>query len=95
MVTDQQIRRLLKLSKTEKTQEIAASKAGMNVKAARKYLRAGQLPSELKPERHWRMRKEYFSAAPAALLLRAESRLQALSELQPLCSPDARVLLGA
>ena len=60
MVTDQQIRRLYKLSKTEKTEEIAASKAGMDVKTARKYLRARQLPSELKAERHWRTRKDYF-----------------------------------
>ena len=34
MVTDQQIRRLYKLSNTEETQEIAASKAGMDVKTA-------------------------------------------------------------
>ena len=60
MVTEQQIRRLLKLSNTEKTQEIAASKAGMDVKTARKYLRARRLPSELKPERHWRTRKDNF-----------------------------------
>src|ERR1700709_2388369 len=40
MVTEQQIRRLYKLSKTEKTEEIAAAKAGMDVKTARKYLRA-------------------------------------------------------
>jgi hypothetical protein len=40
MVTDQQIRRLYKLSKTEKTEEIAAAKAGMDVKTARMYLRA-------------------------------------------------------
>jgi hypothetical protein len=40
MVTDQQVRRLFRLSNTEKTQEIAASKAGMDVKTARKYLRA-------------------------------------------------------
>lgn len=40
MVTDQQIRRLYKLSNTEDTQEIAASKAGMDVKTARKYLLA-------------------------------------------------------
>jgi hypothetical protein len=60
MVTDQQIRRLFKLSNTEKTQEIAASKAGMDVKTARKYLRGRRLPSELKPERHWRTRKDDF-----------------------------------
>jgi hypothetical protein len=60
MVTDQQIRRLLRLSNTEKTQEIAASKAGMDVKTARKYLRARALPSELKADRHWRTHKDEF-----------------------------------
>ena len=48
MVTDQQVRRLIRLSNTEKTQEIAAWKAGMDVKTARKYLRARVLPSERK-----------------------------------------------
>ena len=61
MVTDQQIRRLFKLSNTEKTQEIAASKAGMDVKTARKYLRVRRLPSEMKAERHWRTRKDSFA----------------------------------
>jgi hypothetical protein len=60
MVTDQQIRRLFKLSNTEKTQELAASKAGLDVKTARKYLRARRLPSEMKTERHWRTRKDWF-----------------------------------
>jgi hypothetical protein len=61
MVTDQQVRRLFRLSNTEKTQEIAASKAGMDVKTARKYLRTKVLPSERKAERHWRTRKDEFS----------------------------------
>jgi hypothetical protein len=60
MVTDQQIRRLYKLSNTEETQEVAASKAGMSVRTARKYLRVRRLPSEMKKERHWRTRKDYF-----------------------------------
>jgi len=60
MVTDQQVRRLFKLSNTEKTQEIAAAKAGMDVKTARKYLRARRLPSEVKVDRHWRTRKDDF-----------------------------------
>jgi hypothetical protein len=60
MVTDQQIRRLYKLSNTEETQEIAASKAGMDVKTARKYLRARRLPSEMRTERHWRTRTDLF-----------------------------------
>jgi hypothetical protein len=60
MVTDQQIRRLYKLLNTEKTQEIAAAKAGMDVKTARKYARVKRLPSELKKARHWRTRPDWF-----------------------------------
>jgi hypothetical protein len=61
MVTDQQIRRLYKLSNIEDRQEIAASKAGMDVKTARKYLRARRLPSEMKADRHWRTRQDGFA----------------------------------
>jgi len=46
MITDQQIRRLRMLIKTEKTKEIAASKAGMDRKTARKYLKNGKMPNE-------------------------------------------------
>ncbi len=60
MVTDAQIRRLKRLSKTEKTQEPAAAKAGMDVKTARKYLADARLPSERKPERDWRTRADAF-----------------------------------
>jgi hypothetical protein len=49
------------LSNTEETQEIAASKAGMDVKTARKYLRARRLPGEMKAERHWRTRQDGFA----------------------------------
>src|SRR5215469_17987007 len=61
MVTDHQVRRLRKLSNTEKNQEIAASKAGMDAKTARKYLTANRLPSELGKERHWRTREDPFN----------------------------------
>ena len=47
MVTDKQVRRLFALIKTEESQEIAASKAGMDPKTGRKYRRLGRLPSEL------------------------------------------------
>jgi hypothetical protein len=60
MVTDAQVRRLKRLSKTEKTQELAAAKAGMDVKTARKYLDDGRLPSERKLERTWRTRSDPF-----------------------------------
>ena len=61
MVTDHQVRRLKKLSNIEKNQEIAASKAGMDPKTARRYLAANRLPSELVKERHWRTREDPFT----------------------------------
>src|ERR1019366_7387503 len=54
MVTDEQVRRLRKLSNTEKNQEIAASKAGMDPTTARRYLGPERLPSELKKGGGWR-----------------------------------------
>ena len=61
MVTDQQVRRLFKLMQTEKTQAMAAVKSGMDEKTARKYVKAGMLPSELKKERTWRTRPDPFT----------------------------------
>src|SRR5437773_10182828 len=60
MVTDEQVRRLRKLSNTEKNQEIAASKAGMDPTTARRYLGLKRLPTELKKERQWRTREDPF-----------------------------------
>src|ERR1044071_2583238 len=60
MVTDEQVRRLRKLSYTERNQEIAASKAGMDPTTARRYLGLERLPSELKKERSWRTREDPF-----------------------------------
>jgi hypothetical protein len=61
MVTDSQVRRLKRLSKTEGNQELAAAKAGMDAKTARKYLRDGRLPSERKKDRTWRTRPDAFT----------------------------------
>lgn len=52
---------------TEKTQQIAALKAGMDVKTARKYLRTKRLPSERKKERHWRTRLDWFEPVWAGI----------------------------
>lgn len=52
MVTDQQVRRLLKLVQTEKNFGIAALRSGMDEKTARKHRRLGKLVILLtKPER--------------------------------------------
>ena len=62
MVTNQQVRRLFKLMQTEAIGYIAAAKAGMDEKTARKYVKAGKLPSELKIEHAWRTRTDPFEA---------------------------------
>jgi len=48
------------LSNTEKNQEIAACKAGLDPKTARKYLALKRLPSEGEKERSWRTREDPF-----------------------------------
>jgi len=60
MVTDQQVRRLFKLIHTKNNFGIAAIKAGMDEKTARKYRKLGKLPSELKQTHTWRTRKSPF-----------------------------------
>jgi hypothetical protein len=49
------------LSKTEKNQEVAAAKAGMDPKTAREYLRDPRLPSERREDRKWRTRDDPFT----------------------------------
>jgi len=61
MVTDAQVRRLKRLSKTEKNQQLAAAKAGMDPKTARDYLRAPRLPNERRKDRTWRTRSDPFT----------------------------------
>ena len=61
MVTDAQVRRLKRLSKTERNQELAAAKAGMDPKTARGYLVDPRLPSERKVDRMWRTRSDPFN----------------------------------
>jgi ribosomal protein S21 len=62
MVNDKQVRRLMKLRKTEKTLAGAAAKAGMDEKTARKWLRLGRLPSQCQAERNWCTRTDPFEA---------------------------------
>ena len=62
MVTDQQVRLLMKLSKTEERLSIAAATAGMDEKTARKYRDLRRLASEVQVEHTWRTRKDPFAA---------------------------------
>jgi hypothetical protein len=61
MVTDNQVRILMTALKSERTKAIAAAKAGMDEKTARKYLKLGKLPSDLKVEHTWRTREDPFA----------------------------------
>jgi hypothetical protein len=61
MVTDKQVRILMKALHTDKTKATAAAKAGMDERTARKYERSGKLPSEVKVEHNWRNREDSFA----------------------------------
>ena len=60
MVTDTQVRKLMKEYEKNQNLRRAAMKADMDRKTARKYLDADKLPSETKKSRHWRTRKDPF-----------------------------------
>ena len=51
MVTEGQVRRLMSLLQQEQSVRVAADKAGMDRKTARKYQRVGKLPSEVRTPR--------------------------------------------
>lgn len=61
MVTDHQVRKLMKEIQREKKMSVAAAKAGMDEKTARKYRDLEQLPSQLKKQRSWRTRPDIFA----------------------------------
>ena len=60
MITDCQVRKLMKLLNQEQTLSLAAAKSGMDEKTARKYRRLRKLPSEMNKERDWRTREDSF-----------------------------------
>src|SRR5438270_1009275 len=60
MVSDQQVKRLWRWA-PKLSLELAAAKAGMDAKTARKYLRARRLPSEMQQKHTWRNRPDAFA----------------------------------
>jgi len=62
MITDNQVRKLMKNLQEGVTLGIASVKAGMDEKTARKYRDSGKLPSEIKAtrDRTWRTREDPF-----------------------------------
>jgi hypothetical protein len=80
MITDQQVRKLRRLDGNGVPKEIAAFRAGMDAKTARKYRRLGKLPSEVKTmDRDWRTHPDAFAEVwpDLELLLQSYPRLLA------------------
>jgi hypothetical protein len=79
LVSDQQVKRLWRLAGQEWALEIAAAKAGMDPKTARKYLRDRRLPSEMRQKHTWRTRPDPFADSwdEVQQLLAVEPGLQA------------------
>ena len=61
MVTDQRVRKLMKMIHSEQTLTIAVAKAGMDEKTTRKYRRSGQLPSQCQQAHTWQTRQDPFA----------------------------------
>ena len=64
----------------------AAAKAGMGEKAARKYIRSGLLPSQMKKPRDWRTREDPFTDVwpEVEALIKEAPGLEALTVFQEL-----------
>ena len=79
MVTDEQVRRLMRQLRNGKSLVVSAARAGMDEKTARRYRGAGRLPSELRAEHDWRTRLDPFEAVWQEVrpLLKREPRLEA------------------
>ena len=59
--TDAQVRRLMEEMQKHGRIELAAMRTGMDRKTARKYVRAGKLPSEVRKPHIWRTREDPFA----------------------------------
>src|SRR5436309_15976420 len=85
MVSDQQVKRLWRLA-PKLSLEVAAAKAGMDAKTARKYLRDRRLPSEMQQKHTWRTRPDPLADVWEEIrqLLTVEPGLQAKTLFQHL-----------
>ena len=75
MVTDRQVRSLMKELSKGQNLRVASAKSGMCEKTARKYRDALRLPSELKVEHAWRTRNDAFEEVWPAVCALLENNL--------------------
>jgi hypothetical protein len=90
MVSEQQVKRLWQLIGQRRALEVAAAKAGMDPKTARKYLRDRRLPSEMRQKHTWRTRPDPFADCWDEIrqLLAVEPGLQAKTIFEHLQQAD-------
>jgi hypothetical protein len=99
MVSDRQVKRLWRLVGQKWALEVAAAKAGMDPKTARKYLRDRRLPGEMGQKHTWRTRPDPFADSWEEIrqLLAVEPGLQSktifehLQQVQPGRFSDGQV----
>ena len=60
--TDAQVRKLMEEMTKHGRVGLAAMRAGMDRKTARKYVQGGKLPSEMVEPRDWRTREDPFAS---------------------------------
>ena len=60
MKNDTEVKLYMSERRKGKSQRVAAARAGMSERTARKYERAGQLPSQLKRPHDWKTRTDPF-----------------------------------
>jgi hypothetical protein len=86
-VTDQQVRKLMEEMTKHGQLGVAAMKAGMDRTTARKYIDAGQLPSEMRAPRDWRTREDPFAEhrAEVEAMLHDAPTLEARTLFEVLC----------
>ena len=75
------------MQKNEKTLTMAAAKAGLSRKTARKYLKSGKLPSQSQPERYWRTRSDPFESVWPEVeeILKRSPTVEATAVFEYLC----------
>jgi len=86
MVTDHQVRLVMKQLRSGKTLTLSAARAGMDVKTARRYRELGRLPSECRVEHTWRTRADGFGEVWDEIreLLKVNSGLEGTTILEHL-----------
>src|SRR5579885_1975928 len=85
--SDAQVRKLMEEMSKHGKKGLAAMKAGMDRKTARKYVEAGKLPSEMRAPRDWRTRDDPFAEdwPEVEAMLRDTPELEAKTVFWLLC----------